>query len=150
MGRLQVPRLFEDVVEACKGLASNPSEYAAAVALWLRCVPLEGEIRDFFMPSVGDLHRVLGSMQCLPTEAGGWVQPRHALLATSESMQELLLSSGLLHEAGLSMVHPDLKEFTPALKVTLQTRITPAARVQMLLVAWASSTRSEIIWCLDF
>jgi hypothetical protein len=107
-----------DMVEACKALSSCQEEDVAAAALWLRCVPLEGEILDFFRPCVAAVHRLLAGMACVLTEEGGWVQPCHAQLTTNARTRELIAASGLLHEAGVSIVHPGLHQFSPALKAS--------------------------------
>lgn len=128
----QVPRLFADIMEACKQLA-RPGEEAAAAELWLRCMPLEGEVRDFFRPSVEAVHRTVAGMPCVLVEGGRWVQPCEALLATNVAMRELMQEQGILQEQGLSVVHPDLHPFAPALKVL--PSLSPAATACPLLGA---------------
>lgn len=111
-------------MEACKQLAP-PGQEAAAAELWLRCVPLEGEVRDFFRPSVEAVHRAVAGMPCVLVEGGAWVQPCEALLASNAAMRELVQAEGILQEQGLRVVHPDLYAFAPALKVRTQTFYPP-------------------------
>ena len=117
---MQIPRLFVDIVEACKNLSSTQSEDVEAAKLWLRAVPLEGEIYDVFKPSVQAIHRALQGMPCVLAEDGAWIQPCHALLATSASICELLQASELWSGMGVSAVHPQLLPFASALKVSTQ------------------------------
>ncbi|RUS70891.1 hypothetical protein EGW08_021345 [Elysia chlorotica] len=106
-----IPNLFIDALEEFKKRPDfTPLE---ALIQYLRFVPLEEEVVDFFKPVTTHILAQLRACKCMPVlnadkKGMSWKLPSQCVFVRDSLVQEVVSSELLRHHLGLHYLHPEL------------------------------------------
>ncbi|KAH9288605.1 hypothetical protein KI387_032722, partial [Taxus chinensis] len=111
----EFPELFVGAAVSFMGLPCYESYTGKAVTLYMRYVPLVGEVVGFFSPLPGMILSKLRASPCLPSESKDqpWVLPCKVLRGWTDQIRILLPDDLLNNHLGLGYLHRDVNLSDP-------------------------------------
>ncbi|XP_057847024.2 protein NO VEIN isoform X2 [Cryptomeria japonica] len=130
----EFPDLFVSAAVSFRDLPCYQSNLGKAVTLYMRFVPLIGEVLGFFSPLPGMILSKLRASSCLPLESKdiSWSIPCKVLRGWSDQLRMLLPDDLLNNHLGLGYLHRDVHLTDPLANTLGVHAYGPRTLIEML------------------